>query len=80
LKQSKGQTIYNFIEEFRKKALALNVPLDTSETLMKYIGSFHSYLHHSFLLFKPKIINEASVKVVHIESRGKHEQEDHPEG
>lgn len=45
---------------------------------MKYIGSLHSYFHHSLLLFEPKTLNEASVKVVHIESRGKHEKEDHP--
>ena len=70
LKQIKGQTIQNFTQEFRKQSLALNVPLDTSETLMKNIGSLHSYLRHSLLLFKPKNLDEASVKVVHLKSRG----------
>lgn len=56
----------------------MNVPLDTPETLMIYIASLHSYLRHSLLLFDPETLNEASVKVVHLESMGKHEQEDHP--
>ena len=43
---------------------------------MKYIGSLHSYLHHSFLSFEPKSLAEASVKDVHIESREKHEKHD----
>ena len=78
MKQSKGQTVQNFIEEFRKQALALDVLLDTSEMLMKYMGSLHSYLCHSLLLFEPKSLDEASVKVVHLERRGEHEQDDHP--
>lgn len=77
LKQSKGQTIKNFIEEFRKQTLSLNVPLETSEMVMKCIGYLHNYLHHSFLLFEPKSINEASVKVLHIENWEKHEKDDH---
>lgn len=78
LKQSKGKTVHNFIDEFRKQALALNVPLDTSEPLMKYIVSLHSYLYYSLLLFEPKSLDEASVKVVHLESRRKYEQYDCP--
>ena len=57
----------------------MNVPLETLETLMKYIGSLHSYLCHCFVLFEPKTMDEASVKVVHLKSRGNHEQYDHPE-
>ena len=39
LKETKIQTIQSFTEEFRKKDLALKIPLDSYETLMKYIGS-----------------------------------------
>jgi len=46
LRQSKGQTVQSFTEEFRKKDLSLNIPLDSYETLMKYIGALHSYIHH----------------------------------
>jgi hypothetical protein len=53
LRQRKGQTIQNFMEEFRKKGLALNIPLDSYETLMKYIGSLHSYIRRTLLLVNP---------------------------
>jgi hypothetical protein len=53
LRKSKGQTIQSFKKEFRKKSLALNIPLDYYETLMKYIGALHSYIRHTFLLFNP---------------------------
>jgi hypothetical protein len=44
LKESKGQTIQSFTKEFTKKYLALNIHLDSYETLMKYIGALHSYI------------------------------------
>jgi hypothetical protein len=53
LSQSKRQTVQSFTKEFRKKALTLNIPLDYYETLMKYIGTLHSYIQHNFLLFSP---------------------------
>lgn len=78
LKQIKGKNVHNFIEKFRKQALTLNISLDTPGTLMKYISSLHSYLRHSLLLFEPKTHDDPSVKVVHLESMGKYEQDDHP--
>jgi hypothetical protein len=44
LRQSKGQIVQSFTEEFRKKSLALSIPLDSYETLMKCIGTLHSYI------------------------------------
>jgi hypothetical protein len=76
LRQSKGQTVQSFTEEFRKKPLALNIPLDSYETLMKYIGALHSYIHHTFLLFNPTSLDEVCVQANHLENRGKHVQED----
>jgi hypothetical protein len=58
LRRSKGQTVQNFTEEFRKKARSLNIPLDYYETLMKYIGALHSYIHHTLLLFNPTSLDE----------------------
>jgi hypothetical protein len=76
LRQSKGQSVQSFTEEFRKKALALNIPLDSYETLMKYIGTLQSYIHHTFLLFNPTSLDEVCVQDTHLENRGNHVQED----
>jgi hypothetical protein len=71
LRQGKGQTVQSFTEEFRKKSLSLNIPLDSYETLMKYIGALHSYIHHTLLFFNPTNLDEVCVQDTHLESRGK---------
>jgi hypothetical protein len=76
LRQSKGQTVQSFTEEFRNKSLALNIPLDSYETLMKYIGTLQNYIRHTFLLFNPTSLDEVCVQATHLENRGKHVQED----
>jgi hypothetical protein len=76
LRKSKGQIVQSFIEEFRKKALALNIPLGSYENLMKYIGALHSYIQYTLLLFKPTILDEVFVQDTQLENRGKHVQED----
>jgi hypothetical protein len=76
LRQSKGQTVQSFTEEFRKKALALNIPLDSYEKLMKYMGTLHSYIHHTFLFFNPTNLDKFCVQATHLENRRKHVQED----
>ena len=54
----------------------LGIALDTPEVVTKYIGSLHSYIRHSLLLFEPTTIDSASVKAIHIENKGKNERED----
>ena len=76
-RQGKGQSVQNFTEEFRKKALELNISLDSPDTLLKYIGALHHYLHHTLLLLNPTSVDETSVQASHLESRGNHLQEDH---
>jgi hypothetical protein len=76
LRKSKGQFVQSFIEEFRKKALALNIHLDSYDTLMKYICALHSYILHTFLLFNPTSLDEVCVQATHLKNRGKHVQED----
>jgi len=76
LRQGKGQDVQSFTEELMKQALNLGIVLDTPEIVTKYIGSLHSYVWHSLLLFEPTTINAASVKEIHIENRGKNERED----
>jgi hypothetical protein len=77
-RQGKGQIVQSFTEEFRKKALALNTPLDSYETLMKYIGALHSYILHSLLLFNPTGLDEVCVQATHLESRGNNGHEENP--
>ena len=38
--------------------LSLGIPLYTHETLLKYIGGFHSYLQHAILIFNPTKIDK----------------------
>jgi hypothetical protein len=54
----------------------LNIPLDSYETLMKYIGALHSYIRHTLLLFNPTSLDEVCVQATHLENMGKHVQED----
>lgn len=70
LTQGKGQNVQEFTQEFRKKKLVLGIPLDTRETLLKYISSLHSYLQHSLLMFNPDDFDEVCVQAIHIESGG----------
>jgi hypothetical protein len=72
LRQSKGQIVQSFTEEFRKKYLALNIPLDSYETLMKYVGALHIYICHTLLLFNPTNLDKVFVQATHLENRGKH--------
>jgi hypothetical protein len=76
LRQSKCQTVQSFTEEFRKKDLALNIPLDSYETLMKYIGALKSYIRHTLILFNTTSLDEVCVQSTHLENMGKHVQED----
>ena len=71
MRQGKGQSVQEFTQEFRKKALAHGISLDTRETLLKYIDSLHSYLRHTILMFNPDDFDEVCVQAIHIESGGR---------
>lgn len=62
LRQGKGKNVQSFTEEFRKKSLNLGIALDAPKVVTKYIGSLHSYIRHSLLLFEPTTIDSTSVK------------------
>jgi hypothetical protein len=68
LRQSKGQSVQEYTQIFRKKALNLGIPLYTQETLLKYIGGLHSYLKHTILMLNPSNFDEVCVQAIHIES------------
>jgi hypothetical protein len=43
---------------------------------MKYIGTLHSYICHTLLLFNPTSLDKVYVQETHLENMGKHVQED----
>jgi hypothetical protein len=67
----KGQIVQSYTQDFRKRDLFLGIPLDTQETLLKYIGSLHSYLRHTILIFNPTSLDEVCVEATYLEFRGK---------
>eukprot|EP00253_Pinus_taeda_P032630 PITA_32630 len=71
LRHGKGKSVQEFTQEFRRKELALGISLDTRETLFKCIGSLHSYLQHTLLMFNPDDFDEVCVQAIHIESGGR---------
>ena len=77
LRQGKGQSVQSFTKEFRKQALSLGISLDSPEVVTKYIGSLHSYIRHSLLMFEPTNIDSASVKAIHLEIMGRNDKDDH---
>ena len=56
--------------------LLLGVDLQSQDTLLKYIGSLHSYLKHTILMFYPTILDEVCVQATHLEARGKNISEE----
>jgi hypothetical protein len=67
LRQSKGQSVQEYTQEFQKSALVLGIPLYTQETLLKYIGGLHTYLRHMILMFNLTNLDEVCVQATHIE-------------
>jgi hypothetical protein len=67
LKLRKGQSVQEYIDEFRKMDLILVVPLTTQETLMKYIGSFPAHIRNIVFIFGPTNIEEVYVQETYIE-------------
>ena len=68
LRQLKGQNVQAYTQEFKKKSLALEIPLHARVTLLKYIGGLHSYLKHTILMFNPSNIDEVLVQATHLEA------------
>jgi hypothetical protein len=71
--QGKGKDVKSFTQEFRRRDLVLGVDLSSQDTLLKYIGSLHSYLRHTILMFNPSNLDEVCVQDTHLDARGKNE-------
>jgi hypothetical protein len=54
----------------------LGIYFSSQETLLKYIGGFHSYLRHTILMFNPTSIDEGCVQETHLEERGRNEHQE----
>jgi hypothetical protein len=67
LKLRKGQIVQEYIDEFHKMELMLNIPLHTQETLMKYIGGLPAHIHNTVFVFGPTNLDEVSVQATYIE-------------
>jgi hypothetical protein len=67
LKLRKGQTVQEYIDGFRKMALMLDIPLQTQETLMKYIGGLLAHIRNIVFMFGPTNIDEVFVQATYIE-------------
>jgi hypothetical protein len=68
LKLRKGQTVQEYTDGFRKMALMLDIPLQTQETLMKYIGGSHVHIRNTVFMFGPTNLDEVSVQATYIEA------------
>ena len=51
-----------YTDEFRKKALMLDIPLYTQETLMKYIGGLPMYVCNIIFMFSPTNLDEVAIQ------------------
>ena len=81
-RQLKGQTVQDYTQEFRKRALLIGVNLQYQDTPLKYIGGLHSYLKHTILMFNQSDLDEVFGQARHLEARGKQgiEEKEESEG
>jgi hypothetical protein len=62
-----ANTVQEYIDEFHKMALMLNIPLHTQETLMNYIGGLPAHIHNIVFMFGPTNLDEVSVQATYFE-------------
>jgi hypothetical protein len=68
IKLRKGQLVQEYTDEICKMGLMLDVPLNTQETLMKYIGCFPSYIRNIVFMFGPTNLDEFYIQASYIEA------------
>jgi hypothetical protein len=56
-----------YTDGFRKMTLMLDIPLQTQETLMKYIGGLPAYIRNIVFMFGPTNLDEVYVQATYIE-------------
>jgi hypothetical protein len=60
--------VQEYTDGFRKMALMLDIPLQTQETLMKYIGGLPVHIRNIVFMFGPTNLDEVSVQATYIEA------------
>jgi hypothetical protein len=60
--------VKEYTDGFRKMALMLDIPLQTQETLMKYIGGLPMHIRNTVFMFGPTNLDEVSVQATYIEA------------
>ena len=70
-RQLKGQSVQDYTQDFRRRALLLGIDLHSQYSLLKYIGGLHTYLIHTILMFNPTSLDEVCVQAMHLEAIGK---------
>jgi hypothetical protein len=68
IKLRKGQRVQEYIAEFRKMELMLEILLHTQETLMKYIGGFPTDIRNTVFMLGPTNLDKVSVQEIYIEA------------
>jgi hypothetical protein len=61
--------VQEYTDGFRKMALMLDIPLQTQETLMKYIGGLPAHIRNIVFMFGPTNLDEVSIQATYIEAR-----------
>jgi hypothetical protein len=67
-KLRKGQTVQEYTDGFHKMALMLDIPLQTQETLMTYIGGLPAHIRNTIFMFGPTNLDEVYVQETYIEA------------
>jgi hypothetical protein len=60
--------VQEYTDGFQKMALMLDIPLQTQETLMKYIGGLPTHIRNTVSMFGPTNLDEVSVQATYIEA------------
>jgi hypothetical protein len=60
--------VQEYTDGFRKMELMLDIPLQTQETLMKYIGGLPAHIRNIVFMFGPTKFDEVSVQATYIEA------------
>jgi hypothetical protein len=65
----RGKIVQEYIDEFRKMALMLDIPLHTQETLMNSIRGLPAHIRNIVFMFGPTNLDEVFVQETYIEAR-----------
>jgi len=57
-----GQSLSEFTIEFKKREIQMGFTLKSPDMLVNYLGEFLPHIHKQFMLFRPKMIDEASIQ------------------